>query len=288
MKEEAQEARYAPPVRSALANWAPVIVTGLFGTIFTVAGFFASAARAELTGVWIAGVLIAQMITFAGVVVYQQRSFDQRLAVMQSAIESAASLQHTYPASLRAAHGLITRIRESETLSTLEFRRALRDFCTALADAVSTGVGHQVRVCVKQVGYGDDPTVLKDVWVETVARSKNSKGNKDIGIHHPLVGNTDFLELLEGSDDYWFSDDIFAIGPSYRNSSGEVDYHSVIVWPVRTLRRTDKSPAGTLVAYLCLDSPQQYAFREDAHVPLGQIAADTIAEAYDTVKNQEV
>jgi hypothetical protein len=164
-------------------------------------------------------------------------------------------------------------------------RRSLKRACRDMATAFKHN-GIECRVCVKQVAETTDHKLI----ARTICRDSGTAAD---AVEHYIQQNTDFAELLSGTRDYWYCEDVRSY-PGYSNTSPAYTYHSVIVWPIiagdlRQIRDdpdfaapTDvDDPVAPIVGFLCLDSENIAEFSEQAHVPLGWMVSDSMARVYE-------
>lgn len=100
------------------------------------------------------------------------------------------------------------------------------------------------------------------------------------------VDNTDFKNIIDDGDDFFFCNDLSAeIVNGYKNSHWDAPrlkqmaqddsypYRSTVVWPVRAKVGPAQAEAWNVIGFLCVDSPNRGAFDAKLDTPFGQLIA---------------
>lgn len=276
--------RPSPTPPGVIASWIGWAV-GVVGSVVTVITAIL-AAKSALTAGYLLALFLTLILTYTWLIAYLLRRFSGNirgfagsLEKLQSEVKSAQDGQRVIGRALAVARDINDGVAELRTVPQEEQVITFsREASRQLARAFTDSLGHECRVCVKQVkaSLGERP------WAEAIARSDRSI-SADIGVKHFLDDNTDFSSLHRNEEKVWFCNDISSY-PGYRTTSHMPRYRSTIVWPVLT-RVADGAvtgkPFAPIVAFLCVDSNEPNAFIREEHVPLGWVVSDALARVYE-------
>lgn len=176
-----------------------------------------------------------------------------------------------------------------------EIQLVAQDVCDRLSQTLSMVTGTRCSVCVKVI-ESEAPTTgqLKELEVSTLCRDDQSyeRPLQAVGVDHPLVGNTDFLQIFKNPDHPGLNTYLENHLPrrlDYENSSFHVygepydwgprwwqrlirytvswplPYKSTVVTPIYPLEPDDED---RLLGYLCVDSRSRGVFDSRYDVPV--------------------
>lgn len=205
----------------------------------------------------------------------------------------------------RSMHNL--RRREP---SIAEVVKSCTNLCECVAKAFSIITSSDCSASIKMVTYREDDAGNTRFAVETFARDRISgqkRKRRGVRVDHWIDRNSDFYQIFENIDtshnDYFFSNQLPSLH-SYLNTSfsyyGDppddgglhgylarfikwpLPYKSTIVVPLY-----DKNQNDSLVGFLCVDSPNLGAFRQQYDVHLLAGIAEGIYNYMRDVSNNE-
>ncbi len=185
-------------------------------------------------------------------------------------------------------------------------KNALSDVITSLTNSFSIVTGTHCRGCIKMLEIrnktlddfqkiNNPKERVKYLFVNTYCRdaqtayTKSDEDSSNIYVH-PVIGNTDFLDLYLRTELRCFFLNNLSTLKGYQNSSlqkddSELPYQSTIVWPIRKLVYEQDCKKHNpyilnreqdIIGYLCIDSSGRNIFRKRYDFEMGAIIADAL------------
>lgn len=181
----------------------------------------------------------------------------------------------------------------------VDCKQALSKVVTSFANAFSLVTGTHCRACIKTIEIRnispekfytiiDKKEQVNYLFVNTFCRDTITANNHRDEYIHPVISNTDFLELyLDIDKRFFFCNNIDVYKGTYQNSSAQsgkkLSYRSTIVWPIRRLvygqdggEKAILNQEQDIIGFLCVDSGRRNVFRSNYDIELGAIVADSL------------
>lgn len=224
-----------------------------------------------------------------GYVIFQEYRFSRK-ARYAEATYSIHSCVHF----LRDLHFDLESIQKK-----VDCKRALSRVITSFANAFSLITGTRCRACIKTLEIrnispenfykiSDKKEQVNYLFIDTFCRDTVTVSNNGDEYIHPVISNTDFLELyLDIDKRFFFCNNIDVYKGAYQNSSAQsgkkLSYRSTIVWPIRRLvygqdcgEKAILNQEQDIIGFLCIDSGSRNVFRNNYDIEFGAIVADSL------------
>jgi len=211
---------------------------------------------------FLAGTIILLIVVLVILLVLSQR----RLAIIE--------LEAKYASVIRSIHFYIDQdyrrqfghIQQSSNDGT-DCEHVCRNALGTIVKVFKHTGGAKVRACIKSF-----ETVKK---VKTLYTDPDSTIDGDDGHSSGFIAdNSDFRSIMKGKVGHFFSNDLSS-EPDYQNDSNNWGdrYNSSFVWPIRYW---ESEHEYIIYGFLCIDSAENGAFREDYDNQVGAVFADLL------------
>lgn len=220
---------------------------------------------------------------------FQKKESEQN--VLFEDLQRKAKYADVFP-RLNKAFSSLHNAERSDISSTNEqkFKEAFKDFCTTLSQVFTNLTGHECHVCIKiPIKTGNNNKKADKLKAKTLVRDSLILNRDEIdgktNIDHLLSKNTDFEYIFQNIQTekgrYFFCNDL-PQEKGYKNTSFLAYGQSITFfhenasaterendWPLKyraTVNAavcpgiTEQRNSGTLVGFLCVDSPNKNVF----------------------------